>query len=174
MPASIHRRVLLESRRGRARHLGQVGIRAKLRPLERAAFFKAYADKALKNMIQGGSGAFGNAATRLEAFVVKGGNYVYGNYPDIDALFQQQAIELDQKRRAAIWTRMQQLVHEKSIYAPIWLLASSTAWGPGSENPVRPDPWFRLHRAIRGHDAERLVAAARERSLSPKIAQFIL
>src|SRR5207245_1111887 len=69
-------------------NLGQVGIRTKLRPLERAAFFKAYADKALKNLIQGGSGAFGNAATRLEAFVVKGGNYAYGNYPEIDALFQ--------------------------------------------------------------------------------------
>ncbi len=111
-------------------NLGQVGIRAKLRPLERAAFFKAYADKALKNMIQGGSGAFGNAATRLEAFVVKGGNYVYGNYPDIDALFQQQAIELDQKRRAAILDKMQQLVHEKSIYAPIWLLAFINGVGP--------------------------------------------
>jgi peptide/nickel transport system substrate-binding protein len=73
-------------------YLGEVGIHAKLRPLERAAFFKGYADKALKNMIQGGSGAFGNAATRLEAFVVKGGTYVYGNYPDIDALFQQQVM----------------------------------------------------------------------------------
>jgi len=111
-------------------YLGEVGIRAKLRPLERAAFFKGYADKVFKNMIQAGSGAFGNAATRLEAFVVKGGTYVYGNYPDIDALFQQQAVELDHKRREAILDKMQELVYEKSIYAPIWLLAFINGVGP--------------------------------------------
>ena len=83
-------------------YLQAVGIRAKLRPLERAAFFKGYAEKKLKNIIQGASGAFGNAATRLEAFVVKGGTYVYGSYPDIDGLFQQQAAELDAKKREAI------------------------------------------------------------------------
>ena len=111
-------------------NLGQVGIRAKLRPLERAAFFKAYADKALKNMIQGGSGAFGNAATRLEAFAVKGGTYAYGSYPDIDELFEQQAVELDHQRREAILDKMQQLLHEKAIYAPIWLLAFINGVGP--------------------------------------------
>src|SRR5438094_1636391 len=80
-------------------NLREVGIRAQLRPLERAAFFEAYGNKKLKNIIQSGSGAFGNAATRLEAYVVKGGTYSYGSYPDIDELFKQQAAELDQKRR---------------------------------------------------------------------------
>src|SRR6185295_9105221 len=61
--------------------LAQVGIRTKLRPLERAAFFRRYADKSLKNLVQTGSGAFGNAATRLDSFVAKGGTYVYGSYP---------------------------------------------------------------------------------------------
>jgi len=78
-----------------------VGIRAKLRPLERAAFFKGYAEKGFKNLIQGASGAFGNAATRLEAFVAKGGAYVYGSYAEIDALFQEQAAELDVRKREA-------------------------------------------------------------------------
>src|SRR5216683_1273033 len=104
-------------------NFAEVGIRARLRPLERAAFFKAYADKSLKNIIFAGSGAFGNAATRLEAFVVKGGTYAYGSYPDIDAMFQQQAVELDHKRRQAILDKMQELVYDKSLYAPIWLLA---------------------------------------------------
>ncbi len=76
-------------------YLGAVGIRAKLRPLERASFNQQYADKKLKNIMQGGSGSFGNAATRLETFVVKGGAYVYGSYPDLDAMFEQQAVELD-------------------------------------------------------------------------------
>src|SRR5215472_10024540 len=95
-------------------NLQAVGIHTKLRPLERAAFFKGYAEKSFKNLIQGASGAFGNAATRLEAFVVKGGTYVYGNYPDMDAIFQNQAVELDVKRREAMLYKMQQLVYERT------------------------------------------------------------
>jgi peptide/nickel transport system substrate-binding protein len=111
-------------------NLQAVGIRAKLRPLERAAFFKGYSEKKHKNIIQGASGAFGNTATRLEAFVVKGGAYVYGSYPDIDALFQQQAAEVDAKKREAILHKAQQLVHEKAIYAPVWQLAFINGYGP--------------------------------------------
>src|SRR5215475_7837908 len=69
-------------------NLQAVGIRVKLVPLERAAFFKSYAEKKLKNVILAASGAFGNAATRLEAFVITGGTYVYGSYPDLDGLFR--------------------------------------------------------------------------------------
>ena len=111
-------------------NFGEVGIRAKLRPLERAAFFKAYAEKSLKNLVFAGSGAFGNAATRLEAFIVKGGTYVYGSYPDVDAMFQQQAVELDHKKRAAILEQMQQLTYERSIYAPMWQLGFLNGVGP--------------------------------------------
>jgi peptide/nickel transport system substrate-binding protein len=111
-------------------NLREVGIRARLRPLERAAFFEGYGNKKLKDIIQSGSGAFGNAATRLEAYLIKGGTYVYGNYPDIDALFQQQAVELDHKRRGAILEKIQQLVTERTIYAPIWQLAFINGVGP--------------------------------------------
>ena len=111
-------------------NLQAVGIRATLRPLERAAFFRSYAEKKLKNLVYGGSGAFGNAATRLEAFVVSGGIYVYGGYPDIDGLFQEQAAELDKKRREATLQKVQQLAHEKVIYAPMWQLAFINAVGP--------------------------------------------
>jgi peptide/nickel transport system substrate-binding protein len=110
--------------------LQAVGIRAKLRPLERAAFFKGYAEKAFKHIVQGSSGAFGNAATRLEAFVVKGGTYAYGSDPELDALFQQQAGEIDRKKREAILHRMQQLVHERALFAPIWQLANHNGVGP--------------------------------------------
>ena len=62
------------------------------------AFLSAYADKKLhKGIFLGASGAFGNAATRLASFVVKGGAYVYGSYPDIDELYPQQADELDKR-----------------------------------------------------------------------------
>ena len=110
-----------------------LGIRVKLRPLERAAFFSAYGEKKLKNIIQGASGAFGNAATRLEAFVARGGTYVYGSYPDIDGLLQEQAADVDLKRREATLHRIQQIVHERSIYAPIWQLAFLNGVGPRVE-----------------------------------------
>jgi peptide/nickel transport system substrate-binding protein len=110
--------------------LQAVGIHSKLRPLERAAFVKGYAEKGLKNLIQGSSGGFGNAATRLEAFVAKGGTYVYGSYPDIDALFQEQATELDGKKREATLHKIQELVYERMIYAHLWQLGVIHGIGP--------------------------------------------
>jgi peptide/nickel transport system substrate-binding protein len=114
-------------------NLQAAGIRVRLRPLERAAFVDAYSHKKLKNIILGGSGAFGNAATRLEAFVVKGGAYVYGSYPDIDELCRQQAVELDPKKRGAILDKMQQILAERVIYAPIWQLGFINGVGPRVE-----------------------------------------
>src|SRR5215813_3380737 len=114
--------------------LAEVGIRLKLRPIERAAFTKEYGEKKYRNIIQGGSGAFGNAATRMETFVVKGGTYVYGSYPDIDDLFAEQAAETDGAKRTAILQRMQQLVHERTVYAPLWQLAFLNGQGPRIED----------------------------------------
>ena len=110
--------------------LQAVGIRSALRPIERAAFFAGYSEKKFKNLIQGSSGAFGNAATRLEAFVAAGGAYVYGTYPDIDGLFQEQAADNDLKRRESTLMRIQQLVHDKVVYAPIWQLGFINGLGP--------------------------------------------
>jgi peptide/nickel transport system substrate-binding protein len=104
-------------------YLLEAGIRVKMRPLERAAFFSSYSQKKLKNLIQGASGAFGNAATRLEAFAVKGGAYAYGDYPEIDDLFAKQAVELDAEKRTELLHRIQQFIHERSVYAPIFQLA---------------------------------------------------
>jgi len=111
-------------------YLGAIGINAKLRPLERVSFDQQYHDKKLKNIIQGGSGSFGNAATRFETFVVKGGAYAYGSYPDLDILFQQQAVELDHTRRAEILTKMQQILYERVIATHLWQLAFLNGVGP--------------------------------------------
>jgi peptide/nickel transport system substrate-binding protein len=110
--------------------LQAAGIKVRVRPMERAAFFKSYQEKKLKNLAYSLSGAFGNAAIRLENFVVAGGPYVYGSYPDIDGLFREQAGELDRKRREATLHRIQQLMHERAMYAPIWELGFIHAQGP--------------------------------------------
>jgi len=109
----------------------EVGIRTKLQLIERAGFAAAYAAKKYTHgVLRGASGAFGNAATRLASFAVTGGPYVYGGYPDIDALYPQQANELNTNKRAAILEKMQRLVHDKAIFAPIWLLAFLNGVGP--------------------------------------------
>jgi peptide/nickel transport system substrate-binding protein len=114
-------------------YLNAVGIRAKLRPIERAAFFRGYSEKKYKGLIQGASAAFGNAATRIEAFIVSGGAYAYGGYADIDGLFTEQANDLDPKRRETVLHRIQQLIHEKVMIAPIWLNAGMNGVGPRVE-----------------------------------------
>jgi peptide/nickel transport system substrate-binding protein len=110
-----------------------VGIHLKLRPFERAAFFKGNSEKKYRNVVHLFSGASGNTATWLESFAVSGGTYAYGGYPDIDGLFREQAAELDRPKREAILHRMQQLIHERAMFAPIWELAFLHGVGPRVE-----------------------------------------
>jgi peptide/nickel transport system substrate-binding protein len=111
-------------------YLHAVGIRAKLRPLERAAFLSAFREKKLRNLVFTISGIHGNAATRIETFAASSGVYGYGAYPDIDGLFQEQAGQLDPKKREAVLHRIQQLIHDKVMFLPIWQLSLLTGYGP--------------------------------------------
>jgi peptide/nickel transport system substrate-binding protein len=110
-------------------YLKVVGIQLKLRPLERAAFFSQLKEKKLSHVIQIGSGAFGNAATRLDAFVASAGIYTYGTYPDIEGLIQEQASGVGAKREAVL-QKIQQLMYDKAMFAPIWELAFLNGVGP--------------------------------------------
>ena len=112
-----------------------VGIRAQVRALERAAFYKTDAEKGFKRLVRPGSAAGGNAATRIEAFVITGGIRAYGGYPDIDALFRDQSGETDVKKREALLHRIQQLMHERVMFAPIVEPAFLSAYGPRVEQP---------------------------------------
>ena len=64
-------------------------------------------------------GASGNAATRVEAFIYSKGAYAYGGYPDIDALYQEQAVERDGAKREALLHRIQSLTVERVMFAPV-------------------------------------------------------
>jgi len=61
--------------------------------------------------------------------------FAYGGYPDLDGLFREQAGELDPRRREAILHRMQQLVHERAMFAPIYELAFLNGVGPRIAEP---------------------------------------
>jgi len=114
-------------------HMKAVGIQLRLRPLERAAYFKGVAEKKYRNVLYLFAGASGNAATWLEAFAIAGGTYVHGSYPDLDGLFREQAAELDRGKREAILHRIQQMIHERSMFGPIWDFAFLHGVGPRVE-----------------------------------------
>ena len=117
-----------------ANFLQAVGIRAKLRGLERASFQKSDQEKKLKPLARVGSAASGDAATRIEAFVLSGGARAYGGFLDIDGFYQEQASELDPKRRAAILHKIQQLMHERVVFAPLLEPALLNGYGPRVAN----------------------------------------
>src|SRR5262249_55775268 len=119
-------------------YLKAAGIRTQPRPLGRAAIIAKNGDKKLKNIIQTASGAAGNAATRLDAFVAAGGTFTYGSYPDIEGLVREQAGENDPKRREAIIQRIQQMIHDRAMFAPIWELAFLNGYRPRGAGSGRP------------------------------------
>jgi peptide/nickel transport system substrate-binding protein len=88
--------------------LQAIGIRTRVRTMERAAFLSTWREKKLKGLVIGATGAAGNAAARLEPFFTRGGIYAYGVQPEIDDLFQRQAKELDRKAREGLLHQIQQ------------------------------------------------------------------
>ncbi len=59
-----------------------------------------------------------------------GGAYVYGSYPTSTGSSRSRRPSSIRKRREATLHRIQQLVHEKVMYAPIWELAFLNGVGP--------------------------------------------
>jgi peptide/nickel transport system substrate-binding protein len=115
---------------GVVNYLNAVGIRVRMRNLERAAFLAAWREKNLHGLFMTAVGASGNAATRVEAFIYSKGQYAYGGYPDIDELFQQQAVERDRSKREAILHQIQQLTVERAMFAPVMDLRGLVGVGP--------------------------------------------
>jgi peptide/nickel transport system substrate-binding protein len=92
-----------------------------------------------------GSGLYGNAATRMSEFVPSDGTYAYGGFPDIDALYRQQAVETDRKKREAMLHQIQQTLHDRVRFAPIFEFIWPSGIGPRVEEPglmlINPYPW---------------------------------
>ena len=122
---------ILSLRRSNGNFLTAIGIKVKMRTMERAAY--CLAREKVEQPHFGVSGAFGNAATRIEAFAVTGGSYAYGGYADIDALFAQQSVERDRQKRADLLYQIQRLMYDKVMYAPLFDPAFICASGPRVE-----------------------------------------
>jgi peptide/nickel transport system substrate-binding protein len=119
-----------------ANDLARVGIRTRLRSLERASFMEAWRSKKLGGVIVTVSAAPGSTAVRLESFVISSAPFASGGYPDIDDLFQQQARERDRTKREALLHQIQRLMHERVMYGPIFEPATLHGIGPRVEEPA--------------------------------------
>src|SRR6266566_9239898 len=111
-------------------YLGAVGIRLKMKPVERATFYASWREKKLRGVFLTASGNSGNAASRVEAFMYSKGAYAYGGYPDLDDLFHQQGRERDPRKREALLHRIQQLSIERVMFAPVMDFRALMAVGP--------------------------------------------
>ncbi len=110
--------------------LQAVGIRTRVRAMERGTFMTSWREKKHKGVVLTISGVSGNAATRLESFVTKTGAFAYGSLPEVDDLFARQARELDRKKREALVHQMQRIVYEQVLQAPVYHLGFPIGVGP--------------------------------------------
>jgi peptide/nickel transport system substrate-binding protein len=116
-----------------ANYLQPVGIRMRVRTMERAAFLTAWREKKIKGVIMGLGAPAGNAATRIEVYVTKSGIYASGVVPEIEDLYQRQAREMDRKKREALIHQIQQIMHDRVLHVPIYELAFLWGIGPRVE-----------------------------------------
>ena len=110
-------------------YLQAIGIRSRVRMMERAAFLAAWKEKKPTGLLIGATGAAGNAAARIEPFFTKAGIYAYGVVPEIEDLFQRQAKETDRKQREAHLHQIQKIIADRVLVAP--LFQQGFIWGVG-------------------------------------------
>ena len=136
-----------------ANYLAAVGIKTKLNTMERAAYQAAQNAKQLRGLAILGSARYGNAATRIEEAVVSTGVFAWGGYPDIDELFKQQSVETDRSKREALLHTIQHLMHERVMFAPIFLFVWPSGIGPRVEEAglwlIKPYPWSAPYEEVR-------------------------
>ncbi len=126
-------------------YLGAVGIKARLRTMERAAFYAALATKKLKGLCMCVNAVYGNASSRLSETVPSDGAFAYGGYPDVDDLYKRQALETDVSKRTAMLHQIQQTLHDRTRFAPIYDYIWASGVGPRVDDPalmkIDPYPW---------------------------------
>jgi peptide/nickel transport system substrate-binding protein len=126
-------------------YLGAVGIRTTMRPMERAAYLSALQAKKLKGVCVCSSALYGNAASRMSEVIPSDGTFAYGGFPDVDALYTQQAREMDRKKREMLLHQIQQIVYDRVRIAPIFQYIWPSGIGPRVEEPalmlIDPYPW---------------------------------
>jgi peptide/nickel transport system substrate-binding protein len=136
-----------------AGYLQAVGIRTRMRTMERAAFMSEWGAKKLKGVCLCITGVHGNAATRMSQYVPSDGTYAYGGWPELDALFKQQSRETDRKKREALLHQIQLMLAERVRFAMIYDYVWPSGVGPRVAEPalllIDPYPWAAPYEELR-------------------------
>jgi len=136
-----------------AGYLQAVGIRTRMRTMERAAFMGAWSGKKLRGVCLCITGTYGNAASRMSEYVPSTGAYAYGGWPDVDALFAQQSRETDRKKREVLLHQIQRLLVERVRFVPIYDYVWPSGVGPRVADPafllIDPYPWSAPYEEVR-------------------------
>ena len=81
------------------------------------------------------------------------GAFAYGGYPDLDDLFKQQDAESDRTRREALLHRIQRIVYERVVVAPLFVYGWPSGIGPRVAEPglwlINPYPWSAPYEDVR-------------------------
>ncbi len=140
-------------------YLGAVGIKTRMRTMERASFLSAWRDKKLRGVFVGATGSAGNASTRIEPFATSRGINAYGVLPDVEGTFQRQLQEMDRKKREELLHQIQRLLADRVVFAPIWENGFIRAYGPRVEEAgALADPGLPVLGAARGREAQEAVS----------------
>src|ERR1051325_9460878 len=111
-------------------YLGAIGIKTRMRTMERAAFYAALPSKKLKGICMCIAAAYGNASTRMAEIVPTSGSFAYGGWPDVDELWKKQLDETDKPKREALLHQIQKILHERTRFAPIYDYFWASGVGP--------------------------------------------
>jgi peptide/nickel transport system substrate-binding protein len=95
----------------------------------------------------------GNAATRMSQYVPSDGAYAYGGWPEVDALFKQQALETDRKKREALLHQIQTTLAERvrfaMIFEYVWPSGVSARVAEPALLLIDPYPWAAPYEELR-------------------------
>ncbi len=100
-------------------------------------------EKSFKHLAFQGRGAFGNAASRLDAFAYSKGAQSWIQDAEIDQWYEVQAKERDRQKRAVLLHKIQQKLYDEARFIPIWELGFLCASGPrAAVSGLRAIPLF--------------------------------
>ncbi|MGE4239032.1 ABC transporter substrate-binding protein [Ramlibacter sp.] len=111
-------------------NLQAVGIRLRLRSLERAAYYSQWTEKKMKGVVFCILSGFENTGTWLEQFVTPQGRGTFGVYPEITDAMAIQAKEVDEVKRERLLAHVQQIVNDRMMFVPIVHPTALHAVGP--------------------------------------------
>ena len=136
-----------------AGYLQAVGICTRIRTMERAAFIAEWGAKKLRGLCVCTVGVYGNAASRMSQYVPSTGTYAYGGWPDVDALYEQQAREVDRRKREALLHQIQKTIYERVRFGMIYDYVWPSGVGPRVAEPalllIDPYPWAAPYEELR-------------------------